>query len=490
MLSFNKGAEHEVHRQLNRHSDIPLYQQIEQIIKEKILQGEWPAGTKIPSQRKLASMFQVNRSTVTAALDELTAQGLLEGNRGGGTKVANQIWSGLTAGPPLDWTSYVRSGIHRPNSMTVQEINRQEFAEGIIRLGTGELAPELLPYQQMEKILRGAASERLMLGYEEPKGNRYTREVLAEHLSRKGVRVTADSILIVSGALQALQLISIGLLKRRAVVLTEKPSYLYSLHVFQSMDMRLCGLPMDAGGLDPSVIPAVKKRHGADLLYTIPSFHNPTGKLMSEDRKRELIQISKRLSLPVIEDDAYGDLQLDGPPSSPLKAMDREGSILYVGTLSKTVSPGLRIGWVAGPEPVIERLADIKMQTDYGSSSLSQWAAAKWLSSGLYVENLSRIKGELRQRRDEALRCLETYCRGIARWEKPSGGFYIWVTFLKPLSLSALFEQALQKNILINPGTLYDKEAKYSIRLSYSYASLEELRYSIQTIAELAGKLM
>lgn len=152
MLSFKKGAEHEVHRQLNRHSDIPLYKQIEQIIKEKILQGEWPAGTKIPSQRKLASMFQVNRSTVTAALDELTAQGLLEGNRGGGTKVANQIWSELTAGPPLDWTNYVRSGIHRPNSMTVQEINRQEFKEGVIRLGTGELAPELRPINKWKRF--------------------------------------------------------------------------------------------------------------------------------------------------------------------------------------------------------------------------------------------------------------------------------------------------------------------------------------------------
>ena len=142
-------------------------------------------------------------------------------------------------------------------------------------------------------------------------------------------------------------------------------------------------------------------RHGADLLYTIPSFHNPTGKLMSEDRKRELIQISKQLSLLSVH-----GLQRRRRRAVKLQIAicvifnnrerqllaDLNQLILYVGTLSKTVSPGLRIGWVAGPEPVIERLADIKMQTDYGSSSLSQWAAAKWLSSGLYDENLSRIK--------------------------------------------------------------------------------------------------
>lgn len=122
-----------MNNRLNRNSEIPLYQQIEQIIKEKIVKGEWPAGTKIPSQRKLADIFRVNRSTVTAAIDELTASGLLEGKRGGGTKVTNHTWKSLSAVRPLDWTSYVRSGIHRPNSTTIQEINRQEFNKGMIR---------------------------------------------------------------------------------------------------------------------------------------------------------------------------------------------------------------------------------------------------------------------------------------------------------------------------------------------------------------------
>ncbi|EME76065.1 PLP-dependent aminotransferase family protein [Bacillus sonorensis] len=488
---MKKGAERKkVNNQLDRNSDIPLYQQIEQIIKEKILKGEWPVGTKIPSQRKLASIFCVNRSTVTAAIDELTAEGLLEGKRGGGTKVTKYTWSGLASGPALDWTSYVRSGIHRPNSLTIQEINRQEVKKEIIRLGTGELSPELLPYRDMKTILRHAEAEKLTLGYEEPKGNRYTREVIKDRLEQKGVSVSPDSILIVSGALQALQLISIGLLKRKSAVLTERPSYLYSLHVFQSMEMKLCGIPADEKGLDPAVIPACKKQCGADLLYTIPTFHNPTGRQMTEERKKELIRISKQQCLPIIEDDAYGDLWIDGPPSPPLKAFDQDGNVLYVGTLSKTVSPGLRIGWVAGPEPVIERLADIKMQTDYGSSSLSQWAAAKWMESGLYEKNLARIRNKLKIRRDTALRCLEAHCEGIASWEKPSGGFYIWVTFHKPLQIHTLFEKALKKNILINPGTLYDQEARQSIRLSYSYASLSDLEKGIRTIAELARELM
>ena len=129
--------------QPSRKSDVPLHRQIEQYMKDKILHGEWAVGTKIPSQRTLAGMFQVNRSTVTAAIDELTSQGLLEGRRGGGTKVVNSTWSVLAAEPPLDWSDYVRSGIHRANSSIIQAINQNEPRADIIRLGTGELSPDL-----------------------------------------------------------------------------------------------------------------------------------------------------------------------------------------------------------------------------------------------------------------------------------------------------------------------------------------------------------
>ncbi|UQZ57793.1 GntR family transcriptional regulator [Bacillus subtilis] len=476
--------------QPSRKSDVPLHRQIEQYMKDKILHGEWAVGTKIPSQRTLAGMFQVNRSTVTAAIDELTSQGLLEGRRGGGTKVVNSTWSVLAAEPPLDWSDYVRSGIHRANSSIIQAINQNEPRADIIRLGTGELSPDLVPADTIGRMFQQINPGVLSLGYEQPKGNRQLREAVADHLKGKKIHVSPSAILIVSGALQALQLISIGLLKRDSVILTEKPSYLQSLHVFQSAGMRLRGLPMDDEGVKAGLVSSNRKQYGGQLLYTIPSFHNPTGTVMSEQRRKEIISLSKKEQLPIIEDDAYGDLWFEEKPPQPLKAMDHEGNILYLGTFSKTVSPGLRIGWLAGPEPVIERLADIKMQTDYGSSGLSQWAAAEWLSQGYYEEHLTWVRRKLIERRDAAVHFLERYAGDIATWRIPAGGFYIWVTFHKNLPVSRFFYGLLKRQVLVNPGYIYDGEDRNSIRLSYSYASLGDLETGIKAAAETARRLM
>ncbi|MCI4135926.1 PLP-dependent aminotransferase family protein [Bacillus vallismortis] len=476
--------------QPSRYSDVPLHRQIEQYMKDKILHGEWAVGTKIPSQRTLADMFQVNRSTVTAAIDELTSQGLLEGRRGGGTKVVNSTWSVLAAEPPLDWNDYVRSGIHHPNSSIIQGIHQNEPRADIIRLGTGELSPDLLPVDTMRRMFQQINPHALSLGYEQPKGNPKLREAVADHLKSKQIHVSPSAIFIVSGALQALQLISIGLLKRGSVILTEKPSYLQSLHVFQSAGMRLRGLPMDESGIKTGLVSSYRKQYGGQLLYTIPSFHNPTGTVMSEQRRKEIIGLSKKEQLPIIEDDAYGDLWFEEKPPQPLKAMDHEGNVLYVGTFSKTVSPGLRIGWLAGPEPVIERLADIKMQTDYGSSGLSQWAAAEWLSQGHYEKHLTWIRGVLKQKRDAAVQFLKRYAGDIATWRIPAGGFYIWVTFHKPLPVSRFFHELLKQQVLVNPGSIYNGEERSSIRLSYSYASLADLETGIQAAADTARRLM
>ncbi|WP_028401201.1 PLP-dependent aminotransferase family protein [Ectobacillus panaciterrae] len=474
----------------NRLSPVPLHRQIEEYIKGKILNGEWTIGTKIPSQRQLADSLCVNRSTVVTALDELTAQGLLEGKKGGGTKVINNTWSLLAANPPLDWNSYVRSGIHHPNLPTVQEINRAEFYPDMIRLGTGELSPELLPYKQMQNIWDRLSVRMMSLGYEEPKGDLFLRQAVTEHLKNIGIHTSPSSVLIVSGALQALQLISIGLLHRGSSVLLEKPSYLYSVHVFQSAGMKLVGVPMDEQGIQTSFLPRYRKQYGGALLYSIPSFHNPTGILMTENRRKDLLTTCEQERLPIVEDDVYRDLWMDCPPPMPLKANDKNGNVLYVGSLSKTVSPGLRIGWVVGPEPVIERLADIKMQTDYGSSSLSQWAAAEWLSSGLYQEHLSYIRRELKSRRDATIDLLQKHFGNIASWNVPKGGFYIWLRFIPSIPIRELFEKALKEGILLNPGNVYDRDTTQYIRISCSYASLSDMEYGLARLSIIIRDLM
>ncbi|GAX89181.1 PLP-dependent aminotransferase family protein [Effusibacillus lacus] len=470
-------------------SSIPLYRQIYDFIRVKIENGEWPPGSKIPSQRKLADSFGVNRSTVIMALDELIAQGLLEGKSGGGTRVVNNSWSLLSSAPLPDWNSYVQAGIHHPNMPTVQEINRAEFAPRMIRLGTGELSPDLYPRELMAKVLEQLPARISSMGYEEPKGLLVLREELGRYLKSLGIEASPSSILIVSGALQALQLISVGLLQPGSTILLEKPSYLNSLHVFQSSGMRLFGIPLDNEGVQIKAVMEQKNRQNGALLYTIPSFHNPTGIVMTEARRNQLMETCEKERLPVIEDDVYRELWLDAPAPPPLKASDKNGLVLYLGSLSKTLSPGLRIGWLVGPEPVIDRLADIKMQTDYGSSSLAQWAAAEWLSSGMYYEHLETVRKSLKERRDATADALQKHFKDLGEWTLPTGGFYIWLQLLPSLSVRTLFEKALREGILLNPGTLYDPHAVQFLRLSYSYASLSDLTQGIRRLAELIRKM-
>ncbi|MFZ5899560.1 MAG: PLP-dependent aminotransferase family protein [Bacillota bacterium] len=473
----------------DKSSSSPLYIQIKQYIKEKIENGEWTPGSKIPPQRVLAKSFGVNRSTVVLAMDELMAEGLIEGKSGSGTRVINNTWSLLSSTPPPDWNSYIQSGIHKPNWTTIQEINRAEFYPHTVRLGTGELSPELFPREMMKAILHRLTDRIQSLGYEEPKGLIYLREQLSRYLRRFGIDASPSSILIVSGALQALQLISVGLLQRGSTIFLEKPSYLYSLHVFQSAGMRLFGIPLDYDGIRTKVIAEQKKRQNAALLYTIPSFHNPTGILMSRERRKELIQMCEKERLPLIEDDVYRELWLDAQPPKPLKALDKNGLVLYLGSVSKSLSAGLRIGWVVGPESVIERLADIKMQTDYGSSSLSQWVMAEWLAGGLYEQHLNNVREALRLRREITVSALERHFSGIATWTVPKGGFYIWLSLLPEISMRKLFEKALEKGILLNPGNVYDQQGGKHLRLSYSYASIPDLERGIGHLAGLIKQL-
>ncbi|MEJ8547844.1 PLP-dependent aminotransferase family protein [Brevibacillus borstelensis] len=466
-------------------ADTPVYLQMIQYMKEKIASGEWPINTRLPTQRAMAEAWGVNRSTVITALDELKAEGLIESVMGSGTIVSNNTWSLLTSAAPPDWMSYVQTADHPSNMQTIQDINKYESDSSMIRLGTGELSPELLPLRETEEILSSLNGRLTHLGYSEPKGWLPLREAVSGHLRTKGIEATPASILIVSGALQALQLISQGILRQGSGILLERPSYLYSLSVFQSSRMRLLGVPMDEEGIRPESLSRQKQLHDAALLYTIPSFHNPTGAFMSESRRRQVMAICERERLPVLEDDVYGELWLDEPGPLPLKALDQNGLVLYAGSLSKTLSPGLRIGWVVGPEPVIERLADVKMQTDYGASALSQLAAAEWLREDRYDRHLKRVRASLKERRDLACKALRRWFSDVADWQVPGGGFYIWLRLKQTRSMRTLFLRALGEGILLNPGYVYDQTDSRHLRISYAYAKEGELENALFRLSQL-----
>lgn len=487
MIFLKKISPIQINWEPNKKSEIPVYKQIVHFVCDKISKGEWPTGTLLPSQRRLAEIFKVNRSTISTAMDELASYGVIQGSYGGGTKVVSNTWS-LMLTNSIDWGDYVKSGFFQANNDTIQTINRLEFKEDIARLGTGEIDPRLFPKDMWQEVMTKLSQNVTSLNYLEPPGLLELREAISSYMEKLGIYAPPSCILITSGSLQALQLISACLLKSGDSIFIEAPSYVKSLKVFQSAGMKLLGMPLDESGIEfwkiDSMIKSVSHYNSA-ILYTIPTNHNPTGITMSISRRRSLMEYCVENKLPIIEDGAYHELCFDEAPPKTLKELDESNMVIYLGTASKSLAPGLRIGWLIASEPIVQRLGDVKMQTDYGASSISQHFFAEFLNSGMYEKYLSNLKKELVIRKNNALSVLEKYFKNIAKWNIPNGGFYIWLTFNEKINMEELFYSAAKENILLNPGDIYDFKHNNSLRLSYSYTSSDEFECAIIKLVDI-----
>lgn len=468
----------------DKRSHLTIHAQILDWMKTRIERGDWAVGMKIPTQRHLAEQFEVNRSTINLVIDELKADGLVESKIGSGTFVSNNFWHTLLSKSQPNWQQHIEASMHKPNYHTIQLINESEQNEHILRLGTGELSPELLPTKQITESLKHLSLDSRALGYSEPQGSKKLRGILCKHLKKRGIETTPENILIVSGALQAFQLIAWGLLEDGAIVFQDHPSYLNSIHPFQSAGMRMIPVVRDEA-LSQTLQTAKRKKQA--LFYCTPTLENPTGRIWSNEERQHVYTACEQQQIPIIEDDVYHELVFTPYSLPALKSLDQSGQVLYVGSVSKTLSPGLRVGWVVAPEAVIQRLADIKMQTDYGTSGISQEIVAHWLSSGLYESHLKQLRDKLKARAVFVEELLAQHFQHIATWEKSQGGFYIWLRFNEPIVNKPLFLNLLKENVLINPGYIYDPTDFHHIRLSYAYASLEELQKGLHILAGLIG---
>ncbi|MFK3797143.1 PLP-dependent aminotransferase family protein [Pseudomonas sp. NPDC088444] len=468
----------------DKNSKTPLHEQIKDFIINKVSTGDWYVGFKLPTQRELSELFQVNRSTLKSALEDLTADGILDTNGKGGTFVKNNTWTLFTKSSAPDWRRYLKSDRLSQNLDITQSIHNYEYSSDLIRLSTGELAQDLFPREEFNKTFQSISDSNFNLNYNHPKGLLPLRESLARYYKDIGVDVNPSQILVVSGAIQAIYLISVGLLPRGTSVLCEVPSYLCSLNIFKSSGVSLSGVQSEFDGVDLTALRSAFKKNRTSIFYTIPYFQNPTGTRLSDRKRRELLALCHDYRLPVIEDDTYRELYYDDIPPLPLKASDDFQSVIHVGSASKSLCAGLRVGWIIGQEEIIDKLADLKMQIDYGTSTLSQLIFNNLLVSGEYQKNLARLRHLLREKRDVMLNLLEDGFSDLATWNSPTGGFYVWLKLKPKVCLSAVFEHCIQHGVLINPGYMYDRESEDTIRLSFSYAGVTDIEKGLKVLKQ------
>ncbi|MDM5333799.1 PLP-dependent aminotransferase family protein [Ureibacillus composti] len=464
-----------------------IYKQLAEYMEQGIADGTFPPDKPLPSERYLAKELNVNRSTVVAAYDELEANGLIQRNRGSGTTISKDIW-GIAKKRIPSWNRYIEAGSFLPNLPVTQRIRKEAVEHQLINLASGELSEDLFPLKSLREIT-STRSFIGSLGYDHPQGSAILRSTLTKHVKQyRGIETTPSSILITSGAQQALHLVVQCLLKPGDAVAIENPSYNYSLPIFQSAGIKVYDLPVHQEGINPEELLSLYKKHRIRMIFLNPSYQNPTGYLMNAQQRKAILEISSEYGIPVVEDDPYSLTSFNGEKIPTLKSMDVHGNVLYISSLSKIVASGLRIGWIIGPTSVIERLADAKQQIDFGHSSFTQWIANDFMESENFQTHMKRLVKELEKRKNQIVESLNFYLKDEVEFTVPNGGIHLWVHIKKDHNESQLLEESMKRGVIYVPGSTMGSKKGF-VRFTFAREDEQSIDQGIKRFAEALHSL-
>jgi len=435
-----------------------LYRRLADAITELVENGQLVAGTALPAERALATAVAVSRATVVAAYDELRGRGLIESRRGSGSRIA--------------------AGVARDRSVRDRRVDSGHGASIFQRItaGPGETlsmlyavdagAPELA--EALRELVEVDLPDLLRdIGYH-PRGLLALREAIADHLTGTGLPTTVDQLVVSTGAHQAIALIAQMYLRPGATVLVESPSWPGSFDLFDAAGARVVGVPLDRDGIAVPELAQALKEHDPALLFVMPTFHNPTGRLMAPARRRQLAELAARYGVPVVEDNAYtapaGDAGLPAPVAAYAPA---DAEVLTIGSLSKSVWGGLRIGWVRAGAPVAERLSRHKALADLGSPVLDQALAARLMPRlpELIAERSARSAVRLAHLGRRLTERLPEW-----RWEVPDGGSALWIE-LPGVDARVYAQVAMRHGVEVVAGRAMDPTGAHDgyVRLPFSF---------------------
>ena len=359
-------------------------------------------------------------------------------------------------------------------SSPVRDILALTEQPGVISFAGGLPAPELFDASGLRAafaaVLSGPAAGRA-LQYSTTEGDPALRSALAARLTDRGLATTAEQLLVTSGSQQALTLVATVLLEPGDVVLVEEPSYLAALQAFQLAGAEVVPVPCDDHGLDPDAVAALAARHGARLLYTVPTFQNPTGRTLPLARRTALVEVAARAGLWVLEDDPYGELRYAGEPEPALASLPgAEDRVLALSTLSKVAAPGLRIGWVRAPETLRRPLTVAKQAADLHSSTVDQAAAARWLAVVDLEAHLRVLREAYGARRDALLGGLAAALPPGSVHNRPEGGMFVWARLPDGWDADRLLRRALERDVAFVPGAPFfaGPPDRATLRLSFT----------------------
>jgi len=382
------------------------------------------------------------------------------------------------------------SRLRQVTSSPVREILALTARPGVLSFAGGLPAPELFDHVGLraafDRVL--AREGARVLQYSITEGNPALREWIAARMTAKGLPSDADQVLITSGSQQALTLITAALLEPGDTVLVERPCYLAALQCFGMAGARVVGVPSDAGGLDPEALPALIRQHRPTLIYLVPTFSNPTGRTLSMARRQRIVEVAARYGVWIVEDDPYGELRYRGQPVPWLATLpDAAERVIVLSTFSKTMAPGLRLGWLRAPEVLRRALVVAKQAADLHTSTVDQAAAAEYLTTADLDAHIRRVRQVYAQRRDAMIAALPATVPDGAEWSDPDGGMFVWVRLPGEVDTAELLPRALAHDVAFVPGAPFypERPDHATLRLSFITHSPEEIRRGMARLARV-----
>jgi 2-aminoadipate transaminase len=388
-------------------------------------------------------------------------------------------------------------------SSTIRELLKLTQRPEVISFAGGLPAPDVFPVERFETACHRVLEAKgpMALQYSASEGYTPLREYLAQKMAKYRIIAGPENVLITSGSQQALDLIGKLLINPGDRILVEAPTYLGALQAFNVYGAEYVSVPVDHDGLRTGELEEAL-RSGPKFMYVLPNFQSPGGVTLCEPRRHELVLLADKYGIPIIEDDPYGQLRFEGAHLPPLLVLDRDnlrrddgklGNVIYLSTFSKTLAPGLRLGWIVAPPDVITKLVQLKQGADLHTSTFDQMVAYEVVHDGFLDEHVKKIRAVYRERRDVMLAALTEYFPPEVTWTHPQGGLFLWVTLPEGLDLEHLFQAGLRENVAFVPGDCFypdGDEGRRHMRLNFSHSTPQQIREGVRRLGLAVAREM
>ena len=381
----------------------------------------------------------------------------------------------------------------RAKTFTPSEIRNKLFDDPeIITFAAGKPEPSLFPVKEINSAVQEVLSKagETALQYSDTEGFEEIRKIIAtQRMGAAGVNASANDIALTSGSQQGIEFSAKIFINEGDVILCESPSYVGAFNAFKTYHPQCVGISMDEDGLIIEELEkALKAYPNAKMIYTIPDFQNPTGRTMSDERRKRLAELGAEYQIPIIEDCPYGDLIYEGVRHPSVKSYDKEGWVVFLGSFSKTFCPGLRLGWVCASGSILQKYVLAKQCSDLQCGSLDQKLAIEYLKEYNLNDHIEEIKNTYRERRNLMLNCIDKYFPADIKHTCPNGGFFVWLELKEGLNANELLIEAVKKKkVAFVPGGSFFTESGHDnfIRLSYSFVSNDRIIEGMKRLGEL-----